>query len=191
MARVPTLFTPGALIGSGFVGSDPFLSLYRGMNRLFDDVLNSGSVQSAEQGSRGGLLLAPQMDVTETDNDVRIRAELPGVSDNDVDVSLNDDVLTIRAEKKRELKEEREGVHVSERAFGTFQRSLRLPFQVSPDQVQASFENGVLTVTLPKAQPQERSRRIQVQGRGGGQQGDDQRQDSDGQKRNDGTSTSS
>lgn len=163
MARVPSLFSPGSLLGVG--GSDPFLTLHREMNRLFDDVLRGGSVSSGGQGgSQGSVLLAPHMDVSETDKEVRIQAELPGVSENDIEVSLNEDVLTIRAEKKQERKEEREGVHFSERAFGTFQRSLRLPFQVNPDQVQARFENGVLNVTLPKTQLQERSRRIQIQG---------------------------
>ena len=95
---------------------------------------------------------------------MRIQAELPGVSEKDVDISLDGDVLTIRGEKRQERKQEREGVHISERSFGTFQRSLRLPFQVNPDQVEARFENGVLSMTVPKAQPQERSRRIQVQG---------------------------
>jgi HSP20 family protein len=163
MARVPSLFSPGSLLGTG--GSDPFLTLHREMNRLFDDVLRSGPVSSAGQGgSQGGLLLAPHMDVSETDKEMRIQAELPGVSEKDIEVALHEDVLTIRAEKKQEHKEEREGVHFSERTFGTFQRSLRLPYQVNPDQVQARFENGVLSVTLPKTEPQERSRRIQVQG---------------------------
>lgn len=162
MARVPSLFSPGSLLGTG--GSDPFLTLHREMNRLFDDVLRGGPVSSGGQGgSQGGVLLAPHMDVSETDKELRIQAELPGVSENDIDVSLHEDVLTIRAEKKQERKEEREGVHFSERAFGTFQRSLRLPFQVNPDQVQARFANGVLSVTLPKTQPQERSWRIQIQ----------------------------
>jgi HSP20 family protein len=163
MARVPSLFIPGSLLGAG--GSDPFLTLHREMNRLFDDVLRGGPVSSGGQGgSQGGVLLAPHMDVSETDKELRLQAELPGVSESDIDVSLNEDVLTIRAEKKQERKEEREGMHFSERAFGTFQRSLRLPFQVNPDQVQARFENGVLSVTLPKTQLQERSRRIQIQG---------------------------
>src|SRR3954453_13835069 len=163
MARVPSLFGPGSLLGTG--GSDPFLTLHREMNRLFDDVLRGGPVSSGGQGgSQGGLLLAPHMDVSETDKELRIQAELPGVSEKDIDVSLHEDVLTISAEKKQERKEEREGVHFSERAFGTFQRSLRLPFQVNPDQVQARFANGVLSVTLPKMQAQQQSRRIQIQG---------------------------
>src|SRR4051795_2118088 len=165
MARVPSLFSPGSLLGTG--GSDPFLTLHREMNRLFDDVLRGGPVSSGGQGgSQGGVLLAPHMDVSETDKELRIQAELPGVSENDIDVSLHEDVLTIRAEKKQERKEEREGMHFSERAFGTFQRSLRLPFQLNPDQVQARFVNGVLSVTLPKMQAQQQSRRIQIQGAG-------------------------
>lgn len=164
MARYPiTLFTPGGLMGAG--SSDPFLTLHREMNRLFDDAMRGGAVASGTQGGgQGGVLLAPHMDVSETDKEVRIQAELPGVSEKDIEVSLSDDVLTIRAEKQQQRREERQGMHFSERAYGTFQRSLRLPFPVSQDQVQANFENGVLSVTLPKAQPQERSRRIQVQG---------------------------
>jgi HSP20 family protein len=73
---------------------------------------------------------------------------------------------TIRGEKKLERKDEKENFHFMERSYGTVQRSLRLPFPVDPDQVQAEFNNGVLTVTLPKTKAQERSRRIQVQGRG-------------------------
>lgn len=165
MARFPTLFSPGGLLGTG--GNDPFLTLHREMNRLFDDVLRGGAGPSGGYGGQGGsqgeMLLVPHMDVTETEKELRIDAELPGVSEKDIAVELNEDVLTIRAEKKQERNEERQGVHFSERAFGTFQRSLRLPFQVDPDQVQARFENGVLAVTLPKTQPQERSRRIQVQ----------------------------
>ena len=163
MARFPvTMFTPGSLVGAG--SADPFLALHREMNRLFDDALRGGGAQGGGQGgSTGGALLAPHMDVSETDKDVRIQAELPGVSEKDIEVSLNDDVLSIRAEKRQERREERHGTHFSERSYGTFQRSLRLPFPVSQDQVQATFENGVLSVTLPKTQPQERSHRIPVQ----------------------------
>src|SRR5918912_1710364 len=165
MARVPSLFSPGALWSAG--GSDPFLTLHREMNRLFDDVLRGSLMPSGGPGtSQAGALLAPHMDVSETDRELRVQAELPGVSEQDIEVSLHEDVLTIRAEKKQERKEEREGVHFSERSFGTFQRSLRLPFPVNPDQVQARFANGVLSVTLPKTQVQQQSRRIQIQGAG-------------------------
>ena len=115
------------------------------------------------------------MDVSETENEIRVRAELPGVTEKDVEVTLDDDVLTIRGEKRLEQKDEKENYHFVERSFGTFQRSLRLPFPVDPGQVRASLENGVLTVTLPKTAQQERARRIQVQG-GGQQQTSGERQ---------------
>ncbi|MBM6581516.1 Hsp20/alpha crystallin family protein [Microvirga sp. BT689] len=111
------------------------------------------------------------MNVSETDKEIRITAELPGVSEQDIDVSLDDDVLTIRGEKKFERKNEQENFHFVERSYGTFQRSLRLPYAVASEQVQASFENGALTVTVPKTGRQERSRRIQVQERGASGQG--------------------
>ena len=151
--------------------ANPFLLLHREMNRLFDDVVRGGG--------HGGLLpgadaLVPQLNVSETENEIRVTAELPGVSEKAIEVRLEDDILTIRGEKKIEHKDEKENYHVVERAFGAFQRSLRLPFRINPDQVQARFENGVLTVTLPKPQDQEHSRRIEVRSgaaqNGGGQE---------------------
>jgi HSP20 family protein len=168
MARNPlSPFRSGGLMGGGF-GGDPFMSLHRQMNRLFDDVLreSTGQMPSSQgQGGEGGMLM-PHMDVSETDKELKVCAELPGVSEKDVDVRLEDDVLVIRAEKKFERKDEKENYHFMERSYGTFQRALRLPGPVEPEQVQASFENGVLTVTVPKTEQQERSRRIQI-GEGG------------------------
>jgi HSP20 family protein len=171
MARNP--LTP---FGSGMGtpgGSDPFLSLHREMNRLFDDVLRGTGLPAAtgNQGQgRVGNFVNASMNVSETENEIRITAELPGVTEQDIDVSLDDDVLTIRGEKKFERTDDKENFHFVERSYGTFQRSLRLPFPVAPEQIQARFENGVLTVTLTKTGRQERSRRIQVQGRGAGGQ---------------------
>jgi HSP20 family protein len=171
MARNPmTPFRPGG----GMFPGDPFLSLHREMNRLFDDVFRGTGLPTASgspgQGDVGNFVNA-SMNVSETENEIRITAELPGVTEQDIDVSLDADVLTIQGEKKFERKDEKENFHFVERSYGTFQRSLRLPFPLDPDQVQASFDNGVLTVTLPKTGRQERSRRIQVQGRGSTGQG--------------------
>jgi len=171
MARNPmTPFRPGG----GLFPGDPFLSLHREMNRLFDDVFR-GAALPAASGSQGqgdvGAFVNASMNVSETDKEFRITAELPGVTEQDIAVSLDDDVLTIRGEKKFERKDEKENFHFVERSYGTFQRSLRLPYAVDSEQVQASFENGVLTVTVPKTGRQERSRRIQVQGRGATGQG--------------------
>jgi HSP20 family protein len=150
----------------GDFGNDPFMSLHRDVNRLFDDLFRGTGqppTSSKREGAGGGMLM-PQMDVSETERELKICAELPGVSENDVDIRLEDDVLVIRAEKKFERKDEKENYHFVERSYGTFQRALRLPGQVNPDQVQARFENGVLTVTVPKSEQTERSRRIQIQG---------------------------
>jgi HSP20 family protein len=169
MARNP--LTPSGFGTPG--GSDPFLSLHREMNRLFDDVLRGTGLPAAtgNQGQgRVGNFVNASMNVSETENEIRITAELPGVTEQDIDVSLDDDVLTIRGEKKFERTDDKENFHFVERSYGTFQRSLRLPFPVAPEQIQARFENGVLTVTLTKTGRQERSRRIQVQGRGAGGQ---------------------
>ncbi|MFL5511248.1 MAG: Hsp20/alpha crystallin family protein [Gemmatimonadales bacterium] len=168
MARNPlSPFGFGGVGERGVRSDPPFLSLHSEMNRLFDDVLRgSFGVPSREgQGGQGGTLM-PHIDVSETDKELKICAELPGVTENDVEVTLNDDVLTIRGEKKLERTNEQENYHFVERSYGTFQRSLRVPYPVEPEQVQARFEHGVLTVTLPKAEQQQRSRRIQVQAGG-------------------------
>ena len=167
MARNP--LTPFRSGGGLLGGGDPFLSLHREMNRLFDDAFR-GAPATAGQGSGAGNFVNALMNVSETDNEIRITAELPGVTEEDIDVSLDDDVLTIRGEKKFERTEggEKESFHFVERSYGTFQRAIRLPFPINPDQVKASFENGVLTVTLPKTAQAERTRRIQVQAGGAG-----------------------
>ncbi|KLK91686.1 type III effector protein [Microvirga vignae] len=166
MARNPlTPFRSGfGLLG----GDDPFFSLHREMNRLFDDVLRGTGLPSTGQQGEGGNFITAQMNVSETQNEIRITAELPGVSEQDIDISLEDDMLTIRGEKKFERTDEKENFHFMECSYGTFQRSVRLPFPVNPDQVQAGYENGVLTVTVPKTGRPERSHRIQIQGRAAG-----------------------
>ena len=106
MARNPLFpFRPGGLAERGF-GEDPFRSLHREMNRLFDDVSRGAPMTGARGGS--GDFVPAHMDVSETENELRICAELPGVNLDNVDVSLENDVLTIRGEKKLERKDEKE-----------------------------------------------------------------------------------
>jgi HSP20 family protein len=121
MARNPLTPLRSGLGGLG--GSDPFLSLHREMNRLFDDVLRSTGVAQGGQDIAGSMI-APQINVSETASEIRVSAELPGVSEQDTDVSLDDDVLTIRREKKFERMDEKETFHFIERSYGTFQRAL-------------------------------------------------------------------
>jgi HSP20 family protein len=152
---------------SGLGGGDPFLSLHRDMNRLFDDMFRGSATNPGETSGSG--FIAAHMDVSETADELRISAELPGVPREDVEITLDGDVLTIRGEKRFERKEEKENFHFMERSYGSFHRSLRLPFAVKPDDVQATYDNGVLSIVLPKSKAQESSRRIAIQG--GAQQG--------------------
>jgi HSP20 family protein len=102
----------------------------------------------------------PAMEIVEKDDALIVTAELPGVSTKDVDISLEDGVLTIRGEKKEEKKETEEGrFHMWERRYGSFQRAFTLPKAVDPAKITAKFESGVLMVTLPKTE------KAKVQGR--------------------------
>jgi HSP20 family protein len=144
---------------------DPFVDLQREVNRVFDDVFRGfGMTPSGEDGS---AMAAPRIDIAETDQAIEVSAELPGVKQEEVDVSLDDDVLTIRGEKRCERKDER--ACVSERFYGTFQRAIQLPFAPNPDQVQAQFDSGVLKITLPKQEQAQKTHKIQVRATEGGQ----------------------
>ncbi|MDB5446167.1 MAG: type effector protein [Phenylobacterium sp.] len=148
---------------------DPFLSLHRDINRLFDEALRGPAPAAA--ADQGGNFVPAQINVAETEDEYRVTAELPGLSGDDVEVLLDDDLLTIRGEKRFERRDDKENYHLVECAYGTVQRSLRLPAAVDPQQVQATFENGLLRITLPKSKAQERARRIQVQAAAGAQAG--------------------
>jgi HSP20 family protein len=168
MARflIPSIFDAGLPAARG--SADPFLQLHREVNRLFDDTLRG---QSPASGT-GAATITPRMNVSETGQEIRIEAELPGVPEQDVHVELNGDMLTISGEKRAEREDAQH--HLVERSFGSFARTVRLPFAPSSDQVRATFEHGVLRVTLPKAAPESRSRRIPVQAAtpGAGRPGD-------------------
>jgi HSP20 family protein len=124
---------------------DPFMTLHREMNRLFDDVFRGFEVSPF--GGFGRMGRWPSVEVTETDQDVRISAELPGMEEKDVEVLMNDGVLTIRGEKRSEVEEKQHAF--SERCYGHFERRIPLAWEVEEDKVEASFKNGVLTVTMP------------------------------------------
>jgi HSP20 family protein len=135
---------------------DPFLNLNREVNRLFDDVFRGIGTRS----SGSGTIAAPRIDIDETDQTIEISAELPGVSKDAVDITIDDDVLTISGEKRCERKDEQ--ARVCERFYGSFQRAIQLPFPPDADEVQANFENGVLKITLPKHERPETARHIQI-----------------------------
>jgi HSP20 family protein len=108
---------------------------------------------------------APRMDVTEKNGIIEITAELPGLEEKDVEITLVDDVLTLKGEKKTEREEKSENRYLVERSYGAFSRSIELPEGVKPEDIKASMSKGVLTVTLPKpAQAVPEGRKIEIQG---------------------------
>lgn len=124
----------------------------RMVESFFGDAWNAwpiGPLAAAGPGESAPLPLA--LDVSETDEEVLVRAELPGVEAKHIDVTVDDDVLTISAEKSSRAEEREESVFHSERRFGAFRRSVRLPSRVDADRVSAGFEAGILTVRLPRS----------------------------------------
>lgn len=115
----------------------------------------------------GQLLRAPVADVIETENEIRVTAEMPGLSPEDVSVDIENSVLTISGEKREERTEgeDRSTWHLTERRYGHFSRSFVLPREVDSDAIRASFENGILEVTVPKSE-KARRRRIEIQSSG-------------------------
>ncbi len=139
---------------------DPFVTLRREMDRMFDDFFGGTALRPALAGWQG---TAPAVDIDETDKELVVTAELPGVTDKDVEVSLAGDILTIRGEKKAEHEQKNGDSYYAERRFGSFSRSLRLPFEVRDDKVDARFKDGVLTIHLPKPEDLQKSvRKIEV-----------------------------
>jgi HSP20 family protein len=119
------------------------------LNRLFEDFFGGEGVLEPFRGIGGW---SPALDVSETDAEVRVSAELPGMTKDDVQISLVGDRLTIQGEKKSEKETKGEHFYRMERSSGSFQRSLRLPAAVDADKVDAVYKDGILTITLPKTE---------------------------------------
>ena len=142
---------------------DLFTSFRQEMDRVFDDFFRTGFGLTRRSDGDGWTNLTPRLDVSESENEIVVTAELPGVDEKDLDVSLSGDVLTIKGEKKYEHESKDDDRHYVERHFGTFSRSVRLPFDAGDQNVDASMKNGVLTVTVPKpADLQTKAKRIEV-----------------------------
>jgi len=103
------------------------------------------------------------VDVVETDKEIRVTVELPGLDEKDINVSLARDVLTISGEKKQAKKERRGNYYRAERSYGSFRRSIQLPTQVQADKVDAVFRKGVLSITLPKTEAAQKRKKIAIQ----------------------------
>jgi HSP20 family protein len=130
----------------------PFGSFQREMNKLFDDFFGGFELSPwAPLERRLTAAFNPRVDVSETDKEIKVSAELPGMDDKDIDVSLTRDTLTIKGEKKEEKEEKEKDYYRVERSYGSFTRSIPLPVEVDTDKVQATFRKGVLEITLPKS----------------------------------------
>lgn len=132
---------------------EPFrdlVSLQERMNRLFDDSFRGTGRGAGDEDWALGGSWAPAVDIYEHDGRIVLKAELPGVDAKDVDIRVENNVLTLRGERKFDNDVKRESYHRVERAYGAFQRSFTLPTVVDTDKIQAEFKDGVLRVTLPK-----------------------------------------
>lgn len=138
--------------------ASPALRDVRPMDRLFEDLWRGFDLAPAWGSGEG--VFTPCLDVRESEEEIVVRAELPGLEEKDFELSLEEDVLTIKGEKRTEHEAEREGHRHVETLSGRFERKLVLPTGIDPDRVHAAYRNGVLTVTLPKpveARPEVRS----------------------------------
>ena len=143
-------------------GRDPFNLFRREIDRLFDDFLAPAEPRSFAAPATSAAVW-PTIDVHETDQAYTVTAEAPGLEQKDIALDLRDNVLSISGEKRQERKEEEGGRTYAERFYGKFQRTIPFGAEVDSDKVEATFKNGVLTVSLPKnAKAQEKSRRIEI-----------------------------
>lgn len=128
------------------------------ISRFFNDLLNDWPMNSLLQNRE---IWMPPVDILEKDGDMVLRCELPGISEKDVDVRLEGNLLTLRGEKKFEGEQDRDNFHRVERFTGTFSRSFTLPDTVDTEKIKADYKNGVLTITIPQ-KPEVRPREIPV-----------------------------
>jgi HSP20 family protein len=131
----------------------PILQLHREIDRLFDDAFRGfgfPALNMPQWPSDWSGMLKPALDIQETDKQYKITLEVPGVEEKDIQITLDNDVLMVRGEKRQEQEKKEGGFHRVERSYGSFQRALNLPDDANQDSIKASFKNGVLTVTIDK-----------------------------------------
>ncbi|HHQ3254220.1 TPA: small heat shock protein sHSP20 [Klebsiella pneumoniae] len=131
----------------------PILQLHREIDRLFDDAFRGfgfPALNMPQWPSDWSGMLKPALGIQETDKQYKIALEVPGVEEKDIQITLDNDVLMVRGEKRQEQEKKEGGFHRVERSYGSFQRALNLPDDANQDSIKASFKNGVLTVTIDK-----------------------------------------
>lgn len=154
---------------------EPFTSLQKEIDRVFRD-FTQGMTDLPSVWKADGFV--PRVDVVDEKDGLKVTAELPGIDAKDIECTLEESVLTIRGEKTFEKKEEdpKTGHYLAERSYGSFHRAIPLPYAVDRDKVSAAFDNGVLTILLPKAAgAKSAERKIAIQSAGSAKPGDDQK----------------
>jgi HSP20 family protein len=142
---------------------DPFFSFRREVDRMFDDFFSGFGRRAVGSPFGSWASPAPSMDLTESEKEIVVTAEMPGLDNKDFEVTVSGDLLTLKGEKKAEHEERNGDAYYMERRFGSFSRSVRLPFEVQDEKVDARYEKGVLTIHIPKpAEMQRHARRIEV-----------------------------
>ncbi len=122
----------------------------REMDRLFDRFSEAWPLRGFSETGRW----MPSVDVSETDKELVVRAELPGMDPKEIDISLSGKVLTIKGERQHEREEKKENFHLVERSSGSFSRTVQLPVEVKADKVKAEYKDGVLNISMPKTEPE-------------------------------------
>lgn len=133
--------------------ASPILQLHREIDRLFDDAFRGfgfPALAMPRWSSEWPDMLKPALDIQETDKQYKISLEVPGVEEKDIQITLDNDVLMVRGEKRQEQEKNEGGFHRVERSYGSFQRVLNLPDNADQESIKAAFKNGVLTISMDK-----------------------------------------
>jgi len=130
---------------------EPFSDLRREIDDVFSNFGRGDLSGLFSRPARSAVFtLTPSSDIVENDDVFEITVELPGIEEKDVSLSLKDNILTLKGEKKQEVKKKDKDYHMVERSYGSFERSFRLPLNIDQDNIRADFSNGVMTITAPK-----------------------------------------
>ena len=142
-------------------GGGSLLDMHKQMNRMFDDLLSPGETGKEDKKGKGPTSW-PSLDISQDDGRIEIVVEMPGVERDAIDINMDDGMLIISGEKKGQQKKD----GYTERTFGRFERHISIPATVDLDQAEANYDNGLLTITLPKAEEKNRGRKIELNSSG-------------------------
>jgi HSP20 family protein len=147
-----------------YENENPFFALQREMNRMFDNFSHTLFDDSPFMKEMSlSKTIHPKVDVVETEKEIQVTAELPGMDEKDIEVNFSRDSLVIRGEKKVEKEDKKKGYYLMERSYGSFHRAIPVPAGVDTEKVDAKFKNGVLKITMPKTpEAQKETKKIAV-----------------------------